>query len=122
MVKHILGMAVWQCICLFVSLFAGEFFIVEPDESLRYDRPDSKYVYPGRYTDWKGEALYSKYEKEGPSRHFTWIFTMFVLMQLFNMFSARKIRDEINIFVGLSQNWVFILIIIGLFGLQAVIT
>lgn len=115
-------MAVWQCICLFVSLFAGEFFIVEPDESLRYDRPDSKYVYPGRYTDWKGEALYSKYEKEGPSRHFTWIFTMFVLMQLFNMFSARKIRDEINIFVGLSQNWVFILIIIGLFGLQAVIT
>jgi len=31
MIKHILGMAIWQCIILFFFLFAGEFTIVEPE-------------------------------------------------------------------------------------------
>jgi hypothetical protein len=31
MTKHILGMGFWQAFCLFVSLFAGEYFIVEPN-------------------------------------------------------------------------------------------
>lgn len=32
MIKHILGKGIWMCICLFVCMFAGEYFIVEPVE------------------------------------------------------------------------------------------
>jgi magnesium-transporting ATPase (P-type) len=47
MTKHILGKSFWMCVCLFVCMFAGEFFILEPKEQWRYGRSD-KYVYPGR--------------------------------------------------------------------------
>jgi Ca2+ transporting ATPase len=58
-------------------------------------------VYPGRLESWTGEALYSKYKaKDGASRHYTFIFTLFVVMQLFNMIPAKKINDEWNIFKG----------------------
>ena len=109
-------MGFWQAFCLFVSLFAGEYFIVEPNVKFRYDKTDSPYVYPGRLEGWKGEPLYSKYEHEGASRHFTWIFTMFVLMQLFNMIPSRKVHDEWNIFAGLFTNFTFIVIFLIIAG------
>jgi hypothetical protein len=122
MMKHIIGMGIWQALCLFISLFAGEYFIVEPNITYRYDRPNSLYVYPGRMTDWHGNALYSKYESEGASRHFTWIFLMFTLMQIFNMFPARKVHDEFNIFAGIFANLTFILIVLGICAMQVVLT
>ena len=48
MIKHVLGMGVYQSIVLFGSLFAGEYFILEPNVKWRYDRPESIYVFPGR--------------------------------------------------------------------------
>lgn len=122
MVKHILGKAFWMCTCLFVCMFAGEHFIVEPNVEWRYERADSKFVYPGRAYTRKGEPLYAKYEKDGASRHMTFIFTMFVLMQIINMIPARKIRDEINIFEGFFTNWMFLGIMIGVLGGQILIT
>ena len=101
MMKHIIGMAIYQCIVLIACLLAGEYFIVEPVEKWRYERSESKYVYPGRLESWTGESLYSKYKaKDGASRHYTFIFTLFVVMQLFNMIPAKKINDEWNIFSG----------------------
>lgn len=121
MVKHILGKAAWQCTLLFVCMFAGEYFIVEPNEALRYGRSD-KYVYPGRMYTSGGEPLYSQYEKDGYSRHMTFIFTMFVLMQIFNMFPSRKIHDERNVFAGFFSNFLFIGILLFIIGMQFVIT
>lgn len=116
MMKHVLGKAIWQAICLFVTLFAGEFFIYEPVEQWRYGR-DSKFVFPGRAYTQSGQPLYIVHAQDGASRHMTFIFTMFVLMQIFNMFPARKIRDELNIFEGLCSNYmffiVFVIIVIG---------
>ena len=108
--------------CLFVCMFAGEHFIVEPNVSLRYDRPESKFVYPGRAYNSKGEPLYAKYEQDGASRHMTFIFTMFVLMQIINMIPARKIRDEKNIFEGFFTNYLFLGIMAFIIGGQIIIT
>lgn len=122
MVKHILGKALWMVTCLFVCMFAGEHFIVEPDVALRYERSDSKYVYPGRAYTRQGKPLYARYEKDGASRHMTFIFTMFVLMQIINMIPARKIRDEKNVFDGFFTNFMFLGIMAFIVGGQIIIT
>lgn len=58
----------------------------------------------------------------GASRHFTFFFTTFVILQQFNMLCARKIHDEKNIFTGMCDNWVFIAVWLGIVGLQILIT
>lgn len=68
--------------------------------------------------------MYSKkiQAKLGPSRHLTFIFTAFVLMQIFNMLCARKIHDEWNIFEGIQKNIIFIVLWIVICAGQAIIT
>ena len=58
MIKHILTQAIWQCIVLFIFLFAGEYIIPESRPELQYDR-QTGFVYPGRAKDWQGKALYT---------------------------------------------------------------
>lgn len=59
MIKHILGQAFWQCIVLFVFLFAGEYIIPEPVEKYQYPK-NPGYVFPGRADGWDGEELYTR--------------------------------------------------------------
>jgi Ca2+-transporting ATPase len=81
-------------------------------------------VHPGRAADWNGDELYTRQMEEviGPSRHLTFIFTAFVFMQIFNMFAARKIHDELNIFEGIHTNFVFIIVLVLIVLGQWVIT
>lgn len=46
----------------------------------------------------------------GYSKHFTFFFNLFTLMQIVNMICARKIHDEWNIFEGFFSNWVFLFV------------
>lgn len=123
MIKHILGQAIWQCMILFVFLFAGEFLIPESDP-VHEDPNRPGWVFPGRGSDWEGNDLYTKEKtsKIGPSRHLTFIFTAFVLMQIFNMITARKINDEWNIFEGIHTNVIFIVLWFVILGGQVIIT
>jgi Ca2+ transporting ATPase len=123
MIKHILGQSLWQCLVLFIFLFAGEFIIPETVEKYMYPE-NPGYVFPGRMSDWSGNDLYSKevFTELGPSRHLTVIFTAFVLMQIFNMICARKIHDEINVFEGIHKNIIFIVLWWVIIGLQVIIT
>ena len=57
----------------------------------------------------------------GYSKHFTFFFNLFVLMQVVNMICARKIHDEWNIFQGFFDNFVFLIVWAIIFGLQVVI-
>jgi len=114
MIKHIMIMAIWMCITIYGFVFFGEFIIPEPDEDWRYGKDDG-YVYPGRGYDWDDEPLYSKYAKDGDSRHMTWVFNFFVFMQVWNMICARKIHDEKNIFDGLCGNLAFVLVWLFIF-------
>jgi len=73
---------------------------------------ESGLTHTGRLKDWDNKTpLWHKYEYSvGPSRHLTVVFNVFVLMQIFNMINARKIRDEFNIVEGLTKSTMFLFI------------
>ena len=49
------------------------------------------------------------------------VFNIFVILQIFNMINCRKINDELNIFAGILDNKMFIIIWVIIFGVQAII-
>ncbi|XP_028854472.1 plasma membrane calcium-transporting ATPase 4 isoform X5 [Denticeps clupeoides] len=96
MMKNILGHAVYQLVIIFTLLFAGEkFFDIDS----------------GRNT-----PLHSP-----PSEHYTIVFNVFVMMQLFNEINARKIHGERNVFEGIHRNLIFCSVVLGTFALQIII-
>jgi len=138
MVKHILGMSMFQAIILFTFVFAGPLFLPElgvgqpwDDEkmgfslALKESHPNPKiaedwtgeYVISGMVQGLDGATIYRHFEGYTPSRHLTIVFNLFVLMQIFNMLCARKINDEFNIFDGIFTNAMFMIVwIIIVFG------
>ena len=107
---------------MYVMCFGGEFFYPEPDLKWRFDRPERPYVYPGRLYDWDGSELWKKYmATEGASRHMTNVFNVYVVMNIFNMINTRKISNELNIFAGITGNYIFLGVWLLIAGAQAVI-
>uniref|UniRef100_A0A672SQW9 Calcium-transporting ATPase n=1 Tax=Sinocyclocheilus grahami TaxID=75366 RepID=A0A672SQW9_SINGR len=96
MMKNILGHAVYQLIITFTLLFAGEkFFNIDSGRNAPLHSP--------------------------PSEHYTIIFNVFVMMQLFNEINARKIHGERNVFEGIYRNPIFCCVVLGTFALQIII-
>lgn len=56
------------------------------------------------------------------SRQFTFFFALFVLFQITNMLASRKIHDEWNIFSGICDNIVFLMVWVFIVALQVVLT
>ena len=139
MSKHIIWMSIFQMVILFIFLFGGEYMIPESYEVLRYngeyrrmvDIEDSDFVFPGRLYHVNGDPLYEKvydevlfpecelsgsdcpkYKNMGgyPSRHMTFIFNLFIWLQIINMIASRKIHDEKNICAGFFDNPAFLII------------
>lgn len=52
------------------------------------------------------------------TRHYTFVFNSFVMAQLFNQFSSRKLRGELNIFSGLSRHPLFVMVWLFAFVVQ----
>ncbi|XP_077387065.1 plasma membrane calcium-transporting ATPase 1-like isoform X1 [Festucalex cinctus] len=96
MMKNILGHAVYQLVIIFTLLFAGEKL---------FDMDSGRNV-----------PLHSP-----PSEHYTIVFNVFVMMQLFNEINARKIHGERNVFEGVYRNPIFCSVVLGTFALQIVI-
>ncbi|XP_007247833.2 plasma membrane calcium-transporting ATPase 4 isoform X5 [Astyanax mexicanus] len=96
MMKNILGHAVYQLSVTFTLLFAGEkIFNIDSGRNSPLHSP--------------------------PSEHYTIIFNVFVMMQLFNEINARKIHGERNVFEGIYRNPIFCSVVIGTFALQIII-
>jgi P-type Ca2+ transporter type 2B len=53
-----------------------------------------------------------------PTQHYTIVFNVFVLLQLFNEVNARKIHDELNVFRGLGRHGLFLAIVAGTLVVQ----
>ncbi|CAB1315322.1 unnamed protein product [Coregonus sp. 'balchen'] len=78
MMKNILGHAVYQLTIIFTLLFAGEnIFNIDSGRNAPLHSP--------------------------PSEHYTIVFNVFVMMQLFNEINARKIHGERNILKGIDK-------------------
>lgn len=80
--KNIFGHAVYQLIVIFVLLYSGDVIFG---------------IGNGRTS-----AVASS-----PTQHMTLVFNAFVLMTLFNMFNARKVHNERNVFDRLFSNQLF---------------
>uniref|UniRef100_A0A672ZW67 Calcium-transporting ATPase n=1 Tax=Sphaeramia orbicularis TaxID=375764 RepID=A0A672ZW67_9TELE len=97
MMKNILGHAVYQLVIIFTLLFAGEnFFDIDSGRNAPLHSP--------------------------PSEHYTIVFNVFVMMQLFNEINARKIHGERNVFEGVYRNPIFCSVVLGTFALQVTTT
>uniref|UniRef100_A0A3Q1AN34 Calcium-transporting ATPase n=1 Tax=Amphiprion ocellaris TaxID=80972 RepID=A0A3Q1AN34_AMPOC len=96
MMKNILGHAVFQLVIIFTLLFAGEkLFDIDSGRNAPLHSP--------------------------PSEHYTIVFNVFVMMQLFNEINARKIHGERNVFEGIYRNPIFCSVVLGTFILQIII-
>ncbi|CAH8585720.1 unnamed protein product [Schistosoma rodhaini] len=98
MIKNIIGQSVYQLGVIFFLIWFGELLLD---------------VENGRGLSAKGINR--------PTEHFTVIFNSFVMMTLFNEINARKIHGQRNIFSGLTNNLLFVIIWISTFVLQVII-
>ena len=117
---------------MMVLVFSGDKWIPEylPHETIdgypgefKYYSESGKYVRSGRpfFIDEEADDYERFIDDLGPSRHYTVIFNTFVFCQVFNFINARKIHEESNIFGGITQNLFFIVIVLGIAGLQLII-
>jgi magnesium-transporting ATPase (P-type) len=97
MSKHILGQAIYQISVILVMLFAGHLYLTNNAD---YSEMVSK--------GWEVDEESDEY----PSMHFTYLFNTFVWLQIFNFVCARKIKDEFNIFKGISKSIIFFVIVL----------
>lgn len=75
--------------------------------SLKINSVDSQYVRSGRWFYPNGSPDYGETNasvkeiiKKHPSRHFTFIFNLFVWLQIINFLNCRKLNGEYNVFEG----------------------
>ena len=116
MLKHIIGQSIYQLILILIIVFLGEYFIPEStdayDSTVFAGHPEYKWhngvvggtVRSGRPFYANGDPDYETiFEHTGTySRHFTFVFNTFVLLQVFNFVNCRKLHEEV-IFVLFSS-------------------
>ena len=107
MFKHIMGHSVAQLVIVLWAVFRGDQYF--PWSRLDGQMDANGTVISGRlFYVSTGEPDYMEVQKElGPSAHFTYVFNLFVFLQVFNFLNARKINDEVNIFEGLGRSKLF---------------
>lgn len=94
MIRNIVGQCLFQCLVLFIVLYAGHII---------WDVPVGK----GHH---------------GPSVHYTMVFNTFVFLQIFNEINSRRVTDDdINVFRGIFKNFIFAAVILGTILVQAIL-
>jgi Ca2+ transporting ATPase len=117
MMKNIIIQSIFQIIVLLVIVFAGEMFIPEyPDDfdneigtdlGVKYHNGivNGGTIRSGRAIYVNGDLdylpIYEQYHVH--SRHYTFVFNTFVMLQVFNFLNSRKLGDEVNSFINLAQ-------------------
>lgn len=113
MIRNIVSQSVYQIAILVAALFAG---------AAIFNIPSGRDV-------------------PAPTQHYTFIFNTFVFMQIFNAFNSRRVNDgtsnqllfwvipdinifhlERNIFSNLHRDWLFLVLIAIIIGVQVIIT
>jgi P-type Ca2+ transporter type 2B len=119
MIKHITIQSIYQIGLLLFLVINGQYFLPEyPDQYDQLIGTDlgAKYylgqaegtMVNGLFHPLSGESFEPYFDKYHIySRHLTFVFNVFVFLQIFNFFSCRKINDELDIFSGLLTNYIF---------------
>lgn len=106
MAKHIIGQGIYQCIVIIILTFTTDLFFPETPDGFDLEFPDklhckygiNGYSRSGRLSYINGQPDYSLCFAETQifSRHFSFIFNTFVVMQIFNFLNCRKLYDEVK--------------------------
>jgi len=116
--RMILGQSVYQIIIMFLFVFYGENFLPAYSSDTCFSDATKKFVCSGRRYTISGTLAYDKFVS-GPSRHYTYVFNLFVMLQLFNEINCRKIEmDKFDVFEGMLSNLLFVYIWIVTFFIQ----
>jgi len=136
MSKHIIIQAIYQLVIMCAIVFFGSEFLPEELDETLHGNPNNKrfgdvlMVYNGRIGAKERPILdngiptgeYAEnYSGHDSSRHFTYGFNIFVMMQIFNFINARKIDDSFNTFEGILDSSLFMIIVGAIFILQFII-
>ena len=85
--KHIFGQGFLQIVLIFTIMYAGEWFLPEygdkSNENIMVNPENEDMVRSGRLYRIDGSEDYYEYQKDpdiGASRHFTYIFNIFVML------------------------------------------
>uniref|UniRef100_A0A158QHM2 Calcium-transporting ATPase n=1 Tax=Rodentolepis nana TaxID=102285 RepID=A0A158QHM2_RODNA len=109
MMKNILLHAAYQLAVILGLLFAGRSFHLCPSTPREY------------VLECDSAREFVSHGISKPTQHFTAIFNSFVLMTLFNELNARKIHGQRNVFAGVFNNWIFLVIWVVTVILQIII-
>jgi len=113
MMKHILGQSVFQSIVIFVLVFLGEEFLIDPIGKRQLQKDSDKLIVNGREVDGYDRADWD----DAYSVHFTYLFNTFVFMQIFNFINCRILDDSFNVFRNIWKSKYFVAIICIIFVL-----
>lgn len=117
MFKHIIGQAVFQLTVMISLVFLADKFVPEYpgtyDQTFFKDHPEYKYrdgivggtIRSGRFNYINGDKDYYPIYEEFRiySRHFTFIFNTFVMMQIFNFLNCRKLHEEVHLIFNIEK-------------------
>ena len=116
--RNILGQALLQIVVLLVLMYKVRdiFGIVYEDDWPFYPNEEDMLEHPEMASTWV------LFEPTAKVEGYTIVFQTFVFMQLFNQINARKLGEkEYNVFKDFFNNCMFLVIMIGTFGIQMLI-
>jgi len=109
MTFNILGQSVYQLAVVLMIMFHGEVLFYNDN-----DRADQQNALDGSEELISGRAAGCD-----ATQHYSILFNTFVMMTLFNQIAARKLNNEFNLFAGITENKMFVVIMLIEFVCQA---
>ena len=115
--------AAYQTAFILVLLFVGHTVLKTTQGDCAHDFPVVNGTVPGynhceKMCEDQGGVLDGYYCQQGEV-HTTIIFNTFIWFQIFNMFNARKLFDEWNIFEGFERSFPTLVVLVVVCGFQA---
>jgi len=109
---NMLGQASYQLMITLIILFKGHVLFFDTAEN------NGQVVSPDEYEDVQKYIFADPLQLKigwfagcDKTQHYTLLFHAFVMMTLFNQVAARKLKAEMNLFEGVFNNWIFVLLV-----------
>jgi magnesium-transporting ATPase (P-type) len=99
---NIFGQAIYQLTITLLIMFYGEVFL--------YSSSDRDLNQQNAIDASKDELVSGRAAGCDATQHYSILFNTFVMMTLFNQISARKLNNEFNLFAGITENNMFLII------------
>jgi Ca2+ transporting ATPase len=107
---NMLGQAAYQLMICLIILFKGHILFF--DEAGQVATPEQLADVQNAIFDDRNQLKIGWFAGCEASQHYTMLFNAFVMMTLFNQIAARKLKAEMNIFEGVTDNIYFVVLVL----------